>query len=237
MPIRVLLASSREHIRRGVREIVATLDTVVIAGEAGSREHAIASMQKLAPDVLLLDMEIAGASAILVARIILDRLPHLGIVVLLDLSESADLADQKARSMRYVGALRCVGDDVQGGELEQAIVAAADGGAFLDARLAQRALLSPREHELLEMIVFGWEDTRIAGRLKISTSTVRSHTRRICQKLGVATRSGALERGRALGLHHDLDKTLTLDSYYADYRAKREIFYHALEASRWMHGT
>ncbi len=232
-PIRVVLASARVPMRECMHAAVEALPGAILVGVA-TGEQVIAAAQELEPDVIGLDMEIPGVHAIIVTHSIVKLHLQLGIVAWIDLSSSSDLADEQAQWMQQAGACCCVDDQADQAELERAIAFAASGTVYLSAHLAQRAILTRREFEILLLIAAGWTNAQIAKMLKITPSTVHSHTMRICRKLGIAGRAEAVARGRELGLGHGVDASAQ-NVWDAGYHTKRQEFYRALDASRWLH--
>jgi len=225
-PIRLVLAGSDARLREQVCAVVDAQPQMLLDSAVHSGEEAIAAVAELAPDVLVLDMQITGMHACSVTRSVLTLRPQLGIVVWIELADSADLPDEKALLMQRAGAC-CVDTAADDTEIEQAIVCASEAKPFLGHRLTLRASLTPREHELLAVLAAGWTTAQIARTFQIAPATVYSHTARICRKLGLAGHAAVAEAGRELGLGCDMDTTTDLDAYYAAYHLKRKEFYRA----------
>jgi len=233
-PIRVVLASARVPMRERLPAAVEALPGAILVGEVATGEQVIAAAQELEPDVIGLDMEIPGVHAIIVTHSIVKLHLQLGIVAWIDLSSGSDLADEQAQWMQQAGACCCIDDQADQAELERAIAFAASGTVYLSAHLAQRAILTRREFEILLLIAAGWTNAQIAKMLKITPSTVHSHAMRISRMLGIAGRAEAVARGRELGLGHGVDAS-ALNVWDAGYHTKRQELYRALDASRWLH--
>lgn len=75
-----------------------------------------------------------------------------------------------------------------------------DGPFVLDAEAVRRLGLTPREHEILGLIAAGLSNREIGERLFVSENTVKTHSARVFEKLGVARRTQAVQEGRRLGL-------------------------------------
>jgi DNA-binding NarL/FixJ family response regulator len=228
--IRLALAGSDARLRERVRAVVEARPQLLLVRDISSGEEAIATMAELAPDVLVLDMEIMGVHACSVTRAALSQRPQLGIVAWIDLVDSTELPNLKAASLQRGGVCCCVdtATDTYEAEIEQAIVCASAGKASLSHRLTRRATLratlTPCEHELLALLAAGWTVAQIARTIGIAPATVSSHTARICRKLGRAGRAEIAEAGRELGLGRDIDTATDLDAYYAASHVKREAF-------------
>jgi DNA-binding NarL/FixJ family response regulator len=230
-PLRLLLAGSDARLRERMRAVVEARPQMLLVGAVPTGENAVATVAELAPDVLILDMEMAGAHACSVTRSALALRPQLGIVGWIELVDSAGLPDEKAVAMQHVGRCCCVDSGADDAEIEQAIVSAAAGTPVLSRRLLLRASLTPREYEVLALTAAGWTAAHIARTLMIAPATVYRHTARICRKLGLERQADMAEAGRALGLGCDRDTTTDLDAYYAAYQVKREEWYRAWRAS------
>jgi DNA-binding NarL/FixJ family response regulator len=190
------------------------------------------AVAELAPDVLVLDMEIRGIHAFSVTRTVLAHRPQLGIAAWIALDDSTELPDWKASSLQQAGVCCCVDDMADHTEVEQALVCAPARKPFLSQRLTLRATLTGREHEVLALLAAGWTTAQIARTIKITPATVSSHTARIGRKLGLAGRAEVGAAGRDLGLGRDLDATTDLYAYYGVYHVKREEVYLAWHAAK-----
>jgi DNA-binding NarL/FixJ family response regulator len=219
--IRLVLAGSDARLQERVRAVVEARPQLLLVRAASSGEEAIATVAELAPDVLVLDMEIMGVHAYSVIRAVLTRRPLQGNVAWIDLVDSTELPDLKAASLQRGGVCCCVDTAADEAEVEQAIVCASAGKEFLSQRLTRRATLratlTPREHELLALLAAGWTRAQIARTIGIAPATVSSHTARIwriCRKLGRAWRAEVAQAGRELGLGRDMDTSTDLYAYY-----------------------
>ena len=227
-PHRLVIAGADACMQERMRAVVRAWPQLQLVGEVSGGGEAIAAVAELAPDVLLLDMEIPGASACSVTRAVLTRQPQLGIVVWIKVLDSTDLPDLKATAMRRAGASGCIDSAAAAQEVAHALVCASLGIAFVSTRLRSRALLratvTPREHEVLTLLAAGWTTAHIARTIGIAPTTVSSHSARICQKMGLAGRAEVAAAGRDLGLGRDLDATTDLSAYYTAAHRRREVF-------------
>jgi two-component system nitrate/nitrite response regulator NarL len=154
-PIRLVLASSDVRMREQVDAVVATQPQMLLGSAVTCAQEAIMAAAEIVPDVLMLDMHIQGVHACSVTRTALTARPQLGVVVWIELGDSSDLPDAQAWTMQRAGVC-CVDTSAGHAEIEQAIVCATTGKAFLSHRLTLRASLSGREHKLLALIAAGW---------------------------------------------------------------------------------
>jgi two-component system response regulator NreC len=173
-----------------------------IVGEAGSAAEALPAVERLQPDVVLLDIGLPDTSGIEVARQLKQRSPSTAIVAL-TIHEDQEYFFK----MLEAGAVGYVPKRAAPEELIQAIQAAAAGEVYLYPSLAKllvkdflslegagravRALdgLTPREQEVLALLAEGEGNPQIADRLGISPKTVSRHRENIMRKLNLHSRS------------------------------------------------
>lgn len=211
-PIRLLVADDHPGFRAGLRSLLATVDDVVLVGEAATGTDAVARAAELQPDVVLMDLNMPGLDGISATRAVVDTSPHIAVLVLTMVDDDAAVFDAlRAGARGYVlkGSNRA--------ELARAIRAVASGEAIFGPDVARRlmaffamprsALLAPafpelteREREILELIARGTSNQQITDRLGLSPKTVRNHVSNIFSKLQVRDRSEAIVRAREAGL-------------------------------------
>jgi len=206
--IRVLLADDHGVIRDGLGRLISALDDVELVGVAADGAEAVARCAALAPDVVLMDLDMPVLDGIAATRSIHADHPAIAVLVLTSFSDRP----------RIIGALEAGAcgyllKDVDADEVAEGIRAAARGESPLDPRAARTMLdarsapdplggLSEREREVLGLLVEGLPNKLIARRLEISEKTVKSHLTRIFRTLDVTDRTQAAlwaERQRAGG--------------------------------------
>jgi len=198
-PIRVMLVDDHVMVRRGLATFLMVFDDMELAGEAGSGIEAIQRCTDALPDVILMDMvmpEMDGATA---TRIIRQKFPQVKVLVLTSFKES-----ELIKNALEAGAIGYLLKDVSADELARAIRAAHAGRATLSPDAAQSLVvaanqppvpgldLTEREREVLALLAAGLNNTQIAGRLMVSSSTIKSHVSNILAKLGAASRTEAV---------------------------------------------
>ncbi len=218
-PIRLLVADDHPAFRAGLRSLLATVDDVVLVGEAASGTDAVALAADLQPDVVLMDLNMPGLDGISATRAVVDTSPHIAVLVLTMVDDDAAVFDALragARGYLLKGSNRA--------ELARAIRAVASGEAIFGPDVARRlmaffatprsALLAPafpeltdREREILELIARGSSNQQITERLGLSPKTVRNHVSNIFSKLQVRDRSEAIVRAREAGLGGERPRT------------------------------
>jgi DNA-binding NarL/FixJ family response regulator len=211
-PVRLLIADDHPLFRSGVRSLLAWNDDLEIVGEATSGEEAITLAEQLQPDVILMDIKMPGLDGIEAARVILNRSPHIRLLIVTMFEDDASVfAALRAGARGYV--LKGAAPD----EMLRAIRSVAGGEAIFSPAIAQRLIdyfaqvastrppsllpeLTEREHEILQLIVQGHTNPAIARKLAISLKTVQNHVSNVFSKLQVVDRAEAIARARDAGL-------------------------------------
>jgi DNA-binding NarL/FixJ family response regulator len=195
--IRVLLADDHGVIRDGLGRLIEGMDDVELAGVAADGEQAVERARALAPDVVLMDLEMPRVDGIEATRRILAERPQTAVLVLTSFSDRPRIL-----GALEAGACGYLLKDVSSEEVAEGIRAAARGESPLDPRAARTVLvarrdpdpfdaLSAREREVLSLLVEGMPNKLIARRLEISEKTVKAHLTRIFRVLGVSDRTQA----------------------------------------------
>jgi DNA-binding NarL/FixJ family response regulator len=204
-PIRVVLIDDHDLLRRGIKTMLETHDDIEVVGEASDGTQAVATVESLAPDVVLIDVIMPGKDGIEATRDIKDAFPNIAVVVLSGHDEQQFVFDAlKAGASGYL---------LKTAELEEVVStvkSAAHGEGKLDPSLASRFLsefqayqktdvanvyqpLTPREREILRFMSQGLPNKTIASRLSISERTVTTHVANIYSKLHVNNRVSAIQ--------------------------------------------
>ena len=199
-PIRVLLVDDHAVVRRGLRGFLELLKDFDVVGEAENGREGVAAADRLAPDVILMDLlmpEMGGLEAI---GAIKQAHPEIEIVAVTSFIE-----EEKVTSALEAGASGYLLKDAEAEEVAQAIRAAYNGEVHLDPAvsrlLAQRLRarkdaepiepLTTREKEVLSQLAKGASNKEIAYELGITERTARTHVSNILGKLGLASRTQA----------------------------------------------
>ena len=207
--ITVLLVDDHQLIREGLRRAFDRAGDLQVVGEAGSVSEAMSALNRLTPDVVVTDVRLPDGDGIALAQQARQASPDLGVVVL-----TMYAGDDKLFAALDAGASAFVGKDAPADEVVAAARhAAANPRAFTARDLAdamQRRMhapagpkLSPREREVLELLVDGLAISQIARRLFISESTAKTHVANISEKLGAGNRAQAVMAAVRLGLVAD----------------------------------
>ena len=215
-PIRLLIVDDHTLFREGMKALLATTDDIEVVGEAGDGNSALAQIQALKPDIVLMDINMPGLNGIQATQQVLAARPETGIIMITMLEDDASVfAAMRAGARGYLlkGANPV--------EMLHVIRAVAEGQALFGPAIASRLMryfqelgaahvsplaeapfpeLSDREVEVLRLISQGHNNAEIAQKLVISPKTVRNHITNIFSKLQVADRAQAIVRARQAGL-------------------------------------
>ncbi len=211
--IRVLIADDHPVFRFGMRVLIESEDKFEVVGEASTGSEAVAMVADLQPDVVLMDITMPTLNGIEATRIIMSETPNTGVLMVTMLDDNSLYAAIRAGARGYL----LKGAD--GDETLRAIRAVANGEAIFSPAIATRMAevfanppqeervpqipfpeLTPREHEILELIAQGKSNAEIAERFTLSLKTVRNHVSNIFNKLQVSDRLQAALRAREVGM-------------------------------------
>jgi NarL family two-component system response regulator LiaR len=196
--IRVFVVDDHPMIRHGLAAMLAPERGVAWVGEAGSGAEAVRCAPALAPDVMLVDLEMPGMDGLAVIAALRPLLPRARFVMLL----AAPDADAVRRAIAG-GAAGVLAKDASTPELVNVIHAAHFGYRLLapavtDAVAARHLPCAPgadltrRERELLALMARGLPNQEISARLAIAIPTVKFHVTNILSKLHAENRTGAV---------------------------------------------
>lgn len=207
----VLIADDHPVFRDGLRSLLSSVGIEVIAEATGGRA-AVETASRLEPDVVVMDLHMPDMTGIEATRRLAESGCRSKILVLSMLED-----DDSVFSALRAGASGYVLKDAGQEEIVRAIHAVAGGDAIFSKAIAERVLgqvakppahavfpqLTPREHEILELIARGTGNAEIARKLFLSEKTVRNNVSNILAKLHVSARSEAIVKAREAGLGTD----------------------------------
>ena len=188
--IRVLVADDHPVVRQGLCTMLELEDDIVVVGRAADGEEAVALARSERPDITLLDVQMPVLDGIEALRRIRAEDPEARVIVLTTYRNE----DYIFPSLR-AGARGYLLKDSSREELASAIRAVAAGKSLLDPELlaaGDDAGLTARELEVLTLMADGRNNAQIAARLFVSENTVKTHVRRIFDKLGSRDRAAAV---------------------------------------------
>jgi DNA-binding NarL/FixJ family response regulator len=192
---RVIIVDGHTLFRRGVRNILELEQDIEVIGEAATGREALAVIEELTPDVVLMDLSIPAPNGIETTQRLKRELPHTGVIVL----ASNDDEDQLFDAIK-AGAAAYVLKDIDPADLI-AIIRRVRSGEYLindkvfsKPAVASRVLKEFRELavEILDNIAQGMTNKQVAYALSISEQTVKNHMSSILRKLSVNDRTQAV---------------------------------------------
>jgi NarL family two-component system response regulator LiaR len=202
-----MIVDDQPMVRSGLSAFLSVADDFELVGEAENGIQALKMCADAQPDVVLMDLMMPGMDGVAATRAILERFPDVRVIALTSFPQ-----DQLVQEVLQAGALSYLLKNVGIDELARAIRAARAGQSTLAPEAAQALIrratqpkapghdLSPREREVLALMVQGLNNPDIAERLIVGRSTVKFHVSSILGKLGVQSRTEAV----ALAVQHGL---------------------------------
>lgn len=198
MPLRVLIADDHGVLRAGLRALLKTEEDLQVVDEAADGETALRLASRLRPDIVLLDLSMPGPGGIEVTRKLKEMLPATRVLILTVHEDETLLREAlKAGASGYI-IKRAVES-----ELISAIHAVSRGEIYVHPAMTKwllkgpapaapkrrdPATLTPREIEVLRLIVQGHTNSQIAEVLTLSVRTIESHRANLMGKLGLQSR-------------------------------------------------
>jgi len=193
--LRILIADDHEVARKGIRSLLENHPGWEICGEASDGREAVASVTKLKPDVLLLDIGMPNLNGLDATRQILAIMPEARILIL-----RVHDSEQVVREVLAAGARGFLLKSDTGRDLVTAVEALQQGRTFLTSKVAQMmvdvylrphsetdpsnpCVLTPREREVIQLVAEGKTTKEIATALNLSVKTAETHRTNLMRKL------------------------------------------------------
>lgn len=202
-PVRVMIVDDHPMVAEGIEAILETFDDISVVGTLSNGRDAVAQVDDLSPDVILLDLNMPGVSGLTATEMILERRPEMRILIL-SMHSSAEYISTALGH----GARGYILKDVPTDEIKLAIDKVMAGEQYMctgsRAALQPRASggrepLTTREQSILLRLAQGKSNRQLADELEISVHTVETHRRNIKRKLGISSTAGltryAMEHG------------------------------------------
>jgi len=202
-PIRVLIVDDHPMVAEGIQSILETYDDILVVGTLGNGQDAVDMAGTLAPDVILMDLNMPRLGGLAATEILLERAPSTRILIL----SMHDSPEYIASALSH-GAMGYVLKDVPTEEIKQAIDTVMRGENYLCTGAkgslepktgTSREALTGREQTILLQLAQGRSNKAVAKALDISVRTVETHRKNIKRKLGISSTAGltryALEHG------------------------------------------
>ncbi len=203
MTIRVLIVDDHPMVTDGIEAILETYDDIDVVGTLNNGQEAVDRVNELAPDIILLDLNMPGLSGLIATEMILEARPETRIVIL----SMHDSPEYISTALSH-GAKGYILKDVPTDEIRTAIDTVMQGGEYmctgakgsLKPKISDgRETLTNREQMILLELAQGQSNKDVANTLNISVRTVETHRNNIKRKLGISSTAGltryALEHG------------------------------------------
>jgi len=213
--IRILIVDDQRLMREGLRTLLELEDGFEIVGEAANGQAALEAYAELNPDVVLMDIRMAGMDGVEATRRLCTSWPGARVIILTTFDDDSNVFE----GLR-AGAVGYLLKDLSGQELANAVRTVYNGGALIEPTVAKRVMaefarlhppartidqglpepLSERELEVLKLVSAGLSNREIGNKLGLSEGTVKNYVTSVLQKIGVRDRTQAALRGRELGI-------------------------------------
>ena len=210
---RVLIVDDQTLVRQGIRSLLELAEGIEVVGEAGDGVEALASIEALSPEVVLLDLRMPRLDGIGVLEALRERESAPPCLILTTFDDDAAVLE----GLR-AGAKGYLLKDVSLRQLTDAIETLAEGRTMITPALTERALrglqglqgqpdgfavpepLTERETEILRLMAGGYSNKEIARALDVAEGTVKNHVSNVLAKLGVRDRTRAVLKAVDQGL-------------------------------------
>ena len=200
---RVLIVDDHPMVAEGIRAILETYEDISVVATLSNGQEAIDRIGELAPDVVLMDLNMPGMNGLSATEILLERHPELRVLIL----SMHDSPEYISSALNH-GAMGYLLKDVPTDEIKLAIDAVMRGERYLCTGAQgsltpkddePRETLTGREQTILLQLAQGQSNKEVALTLDISVRTVETHRKNIKRKLGISSTAGltryALEHG------------------------------------------
>lgn len=197
MSIRILIIDDHSVVRQGLKMFLALDDELEVVGEASNGEQALALVEELSPDVVLMDLLMPVMDGIKATQTIRQNHPETEVIAL-----TSVLEDSLVVNAIRAGAIGYLLKDTEAEEIHRAIKSANAGQIQLSPQAAERLMkeirapesyekLTEREMDVLRLLAQGKANKEIAYLLNVGETTVKSHVSNILMKFNVQSRTQA----------------------------------------------
>jgi DNA-binding NarL/FixJ family response regulator len=219
--INILLVDDQTLMRQGLQTLLELEPDLKVVGVAGNGREAIAAVERLRPDVVLMDVRMPEMDGVAATRALAERFPEIGVIILTTFDD-----DEYVFEGLKAGARGYLLKDVSSDDLAEAVRAVAAGQALIQPSIARKVVaefsrlasgaprpaappepqgalpvpLTERELEVLRAMAAGLSNKEIADRLVITEGTVKNHVSNLLGKLDVRDRTQAVLKAQSLKL-------------------------------------
>lgn len=195
--IKVLLIDNHPLVLDGLKAVLETFDHIEVVGTAGLAETGLELARQVRPHVLLMDINMPKLSGIDAIELFKKQIPETRIVML-----SMHDSREYISSSVIRGAAGYILKDVSTDEIISAVETVADGGKYFSSGVFDVLMegeasngadpLTPRERDILSLLLAGKANKEIAEALGITQATAETHRKNLKKKLGIATTAGLI---------------------------------------------
>jgi DNA-binding NarL/FixJ family response regulator len=208
--IKILLVDDHPVVRKGLVSCLAHHTNLDVAGEAGDGAEALRKARELAPDIVIMDIDMPQMDGLAVTDVLRKEMPQVKVIIM-----SMHHHTEYVLRILQSGARGYVLKDASTDELVKAIETVSAGESFFSRDVARVALnqfvrgnkgignetnLTNREREVLTQIAEGLSNKEIASRLGVGVRTVETHRERIMRKLNIHSVAGLTKYAISKGL-------------------------------------
>ncbi len=211
--INIVIADDHTIVRQGLRKLLEEENYIKIIGEAENGRDAVQKVEKLKPDVIIMDIAMPILNGIEASRQIKQHNLKTKIVIL-----SMHDHSRYIRELLSIGVSGYVLKDAASGDIIKAVLAAVKGDIYLSPSISSQVIedyvemnkktsqeelydtLTNREREVFQMVVEGYSTKKIAQTLCLSPSTIKSHRSNIMEKLKMNNISKLIQYAIHLGI-------------------------------------
>ena len=209
--MRVVLADDHRLFREGIRSLLESMAGISIVGEAADGQGALEMIDRLRPDVAVLDITMPGLNGIDVAARVAKTSPGTRILIL-----SMHVGDAYVAQALKAGVAGYLLKDAAAEELELALRAVGRGDTYLTPSISKQVVdgflgrgpesgdplagLTPRQREILQLIAEGHNTKAIAATLGVSFKTVEAHRAQMMERLGIRDVAGLVRLAIRAGI-------------------------------------
>ncbi|WP_030106483.1 response regulator [Actinoalloteichus caeruleus] len=198
--IRLVVVDDHPIVRGGLRDTFADAEDILVVGEAGDGAEGIERAERMAADVVLMDLRMPGMDGVAATAALRERSPNTRVLILTTFDSESDVLPAIE-----AGATGYLLKDALPDELTRAVRAAARGEPVLapsvthhlmgQVRRPGRGTLTDREREVLQLVANGSSNREAATALFIGEASIKTHLQHIYDKLGVRDRASAVAEG------------------------------------------
>ena len=221
--INILLADDQTLVRQGIRVLLEIEPDIRVIGEASNGFEAIEQVDRLHPDVVLMDVRMPQMDGVEATRLLAERYPEMGVIILTTFED-----DEIVFEGIKAGARGYLLKDISSEEMADAVRKVSAGEALIQPRITRKILaeftrmatndglsaagrnkpgmarlpepLTNRELDVLQALAHGLSNREIAAQLVITEGTVKNHVSNLIEKLGVRDRTQVVLKAQELGL-------------------------------------